>query len=26
MSLEEFAAAVKENGERLFGWGGAGNV
>ncbi|NLD05599.1 MAG: TatD family hydrolase [Synergistaceae bacterium] len=26
MSLEDFAAAVKENGERLFGWGNTGNV
>jgi TatD DNase family protein len=26
MSLEEFAEAVKENGERLFCWGGTGNV
>ena len=26
MSLEEFAEAVKENGERLFGWGGNANV
>ena len=26
MSLEEFSAAVKENGERLFGWGGTDNV
>ncbi|NLD05858.1 MAG: TatD family hydrolase, partial [Synergistaceae bacterium] len=26
MPLEEFAASVKENGERLFGWGNTGNV
>ncbi len=26
MPLEEFAHAVKENGERLFGWGGSDNV
>ena len=26
MPLEDFAAAVKENGERLFGWGGIANV
>ncbi len=26
ISLEEFAAAVKENGERLFGWGGSVDV